>query len=265
MNSSSRTVTSRRNCYGSDGRNESSRQGLRGRHPLSRCFSMWSCTSSYMTDETAAVGGTACNVRATLDIPSYRVPRHCRFTCCAPRVSTRNISRLTAKKSGCMRRLTSTRSCCWKLTCSVAAGLTPRRSREQSSRAAHQNALRSEDGVPVSAHTKTRCRRDRVSRRCCRLSDCPRSSRTERAARPPDPELHQKVVPDRHHANRPLSLGSGRGSQRSAKQWLHRFRCHYNHERRIRRSTVERQLRRCRTRQCRFHTACCILSQFDFI
>ncbi|PSP85961.1 hypothetical protein BRC83_02320, partial [Halobacteriales archaeon QS_1_68_17] len=47
---------------------------------------------------------------------------------------------------------------------------------------AHQNAKRSEDGVSASPHRETRCRRHGVSRRRCRLSDCPRASRTERSS-----------------------------------------------------------------------------------
>lgn len=52
--------------------------------------------------------------------------------------STRNRSRSTARKSGCTPRSTQNRSYCSKSTSTAAAGLTPRRSREQSSRAAHQ-------------------------------------------------------------------------------------------------------------------------------
>ena len=47
---------------------------------------------------------------------------------------------------------------------------------------ANQNVLRSDDGVFAPPHRETRCRRDRVSRRCWRLSDCPLTSRFERSA-----------------------------------------------------------------------------------
>lgn len=85
--------------------------------------------------------------------------------------STRRRSRFTARKSGCTLRSTQNRSYFSKSTCTAAAGLTPRRPREQRSRAAHQNASRSEDGVFAPFHRETRYRRNRVSRRCWRLSD----------------------------------------------------------------------------------------------
>ena len=72
----------------------------------------------------------------------------------------------------------------------AAAGPTPRRSRERGSRAAHQNATRSEDGVSPPTHRETRCRRHGVSRRCWRLSDCFRTPRIERLTQLYRPEPH---------------------------------------------------------------------------
>ena len=75
------------------------------------------------------------------------------------------------EKSGSTPLSTLTRSCCSISTYSADAGSVPRRSRELRSRAAHQNAKRSEDGVPSSTHHQPRRLRYRVSRRRWWVSD----------------------------------------------------------------------------------------------
>ena len=78
--------------------------------------------------------------------------------------STRNRPKSIVKRNGSTLRPTRSQNCCSMST--AATGLTPRRSRERDSRAAHQNATGSEDGVSPSSHREPRYHRDRVSRRC---------------------------------------------------------------------------------------------------
>jgi len=151
------------------------------RHPsaCSACdFIRWGCPSeksSLSSDYWVLIGLTALSGTGRTNSPSSKKTRRLRSRRGSP--STRNKSRSTVRKSGCLRRSTSTRSYCSKSTCTAAAG-------------------RPRGGVLAPTHPETRCRRHGVSRRQRRLSDCHVPTRIGRSTQLYRAEPHRKMVPD---------------------------------------------------------------------